>query len=230
MVLGMIGWIKHARRSSHLSLATKPAAEPRKRPVQARSAATVDAILEATIQVLLAMGKERLTTTQVAMRAGVSVGTLYQYFPNKRALLKASLTRHMDEVERALAEVCVAQRSAGLLEMATALIEAYLGAKMRDVRASATLYAVSSDVEGTAIAKAAGLRSRKNVAALLATAKEGLAKDPEVVASVVLAALNGVARRVLEAQRPEREMEALRGELMELVRSYLVTCAATPRQ
>ncbi|HEX3471637.1 MAG TPA: helix-turn-helix domain-containing protein, partial [Silvibacterium sp.] len=55
--------------------------QPRKSPVQARSTASVSAILEATIQVLLDVGKERLTTTRVAYRAGVSVGTLYQYFP-----------------------------------------------------------------------------------------------------------------------------------------------------
>ena len=72
--------------------------EPRKSPVQARSAASLDAILEATIQVLLQVGKESLTTTKVALRAGVSVGTLYQYFPNKSALLKAALKRHMDGI------------------------------------------------------------------------------------------------------------------------------------
>ena len=47
--------------------------EPRKSPIQARSTASVDAILEATIQVLLSVGKERLTTTRVAMRAGVDL-------------------------------------------------------------------------------------------------------------------------------------------------------------
>src|SRR5207248_3622284 len=70
----------------------------RKSPVQARSAASVDAILEPTIQVLLNVGKERLTTTRVAFRVGVSVGTLYQYFPNKSALLQAALKRHLNEV------------------------------------------------------------------------------------------------------------------------------------
>ena len=80
--------------------------EPRKSPVQARSAASVEAILEATIQVLVDAGKERLTTTRVARRAGVSVGTLYQYFPNKSALLQAALKRHLDEVTDAIELVC----------------------------------------------------------------------------------------------------------------------------
>jgi AcrR family transcriptional regulator len=202
--------------------------KPRKTPVQARSAQTVDAILQATIQVLLAEGKERLTTTQVAHRAGVSVGTLYQYFPNKRALLQASLKRHIDGVSRAIEEACAQHRSKGLLEMGTALISAYLDAKMRDMQASATLYAVSSDVDGAAISRAASARLRRTVADLFATAREGLAKDPEIVASVVFATLHGIAQRVLEAKDPAREMEALREELLLLVHTYLRTCIAVP--
>jgi AcrR family transcriptional regulator len=80
--------------------------DPRKSPVQARSTASVDAILDATIQVLLSVGKERLTTTRVALRAGVSVGTLYQYFPNKSALLQAVLRRHLDAVTSIVERVC----------------------------------------------------------------------------------------------------------------------------
>src|SRR5258706_6387784 len=99
--------MKKARfRSSHLAQHAQAVLEPRKSPVQARSAASVDAILEATIQVLLQVGKERLTTTKVAVRAGVSVGTLYQYFPNKSALLKSALKRHLDEVTKAIELVC----------------------------------------------------------------------------------------------------------------------------
>ena len=76
--------------------------EPRKTPVQARSTVTVEAISEATIQVLLSHGTERFTTTRVAQRAGVSVGTLYQYYPNKRSLLFAVLENHLDHVMQRL--------------------------------------------------------------------------------------------------------------------------------
>ena len=78
------------------------ALKPRKTPTQARSAATVDAIFEATIQVLLAAGGQRLTTTRVAERAGVSVGTMYQYFPNKQALLYAVVHQHCRDTTRVI--------------------------------------------------------------------------------------------------------------------------------
>ena len=68
--------------------------EPRKTPQQTRSVITVQAINDATIQVLLKAGQERLTTVRVAERAGVSVGTLYQYFPNKQSLLFAVREQH----------------------------------------------------------------------------------------------------------------------------------------
>jgi AcrR family transcriptional regulator len=211
-----------------LPAAAKPALQPRKTPLQARSAVTVQAILDAAIQVLLACGKERLTTTLVARRAGVSVGTLYQYFPNKSALLQAALRRHMDEVRQAVDHACAQNNGTGLLEMSTALIDAFLAAKMRSVKTSAALYAVSSDIEGAAIAKSVSILALRSIAALFASAREGLAKDPEVVASVVQAALNGISRRVLESKSPEREYDILRGELIALVHAYLRTCAASP--
>jgi len=80
--------------------------EPRKTPIQARSTVTVEAISEATIQVLLSHGAERFTTTRVAERAGVSVGTLYQYYPNKQSLLFAVLEHHMNNVATRVEAAC----------------------------------------------------------------------------------------------------------------------------
>jgi AcrR family transcriptional regulator len=67
------------RRTSQISL--------RKQPKQARSAELVAVILEAAVQVLAKEGARRFTTARVAEKAGVSVGSLYQYFPNKAAIL-----------------------------------------------------------------------------------------------------------------------------------------------
>jgi AcrR family transcriptional regulator len=199
--------------------------EPRKSPVQARSAASVDAILDATIQVLLRVGKERLTTTRVALRAGVSVGTLYQYFPNKSALLQAALKRHLDEVTEAVERVCREQEGSALQPMATALINAFLEAKMRDAKTSVALYSVSSDVDGAKIAQQMGVRVNKAIIEMLASASESLTKDPQLVASMLASAMAGVSRRLLESRAPEKEFETLRQELVFLASAYLAACS-----
>jgi AcrR family transcriptional regulator len=201
-----------------------PTLKPRKTPIQARSTASVDAILQATLQVLTSVGKERLTTTRVAARAGVSVGTLYQYFPNKSALLQAALRRHMDHVRSAIETVCAQQRSQSLLDMGTALIFAYLEAKMQNVKASAALYAVSSDVDGAAIARASSQRARRAIVDLFTSAREPLTKDPEIIANAVVSALNGFSRSLLESKSPELQLEPMRDELNILVHAYLRTC------
>jgi AcrR family transcriptional regulator len=72
----------------------KPAATVHKRPKQERSQATVEAILTATTRILTEQGYAQFTTNRVAELAGVSVGSLYQYFPNKEALIVALMEHH----------------------------------------------------------------------------------------------------------------------------------------
>src|SRR5271155_2767647 len=76
--------------------------EPRKLPRQERSGATVDAILEAAAQVFERRGYAAGTTNRIAERAGISIGSLYQYFPNKDAILVALVRRHLEEATAAL--------------------------------------------------------------------------------------------------------------------------------
>jgi AcrR family transcriptional regulator len=195
--------------------------EPRKSPVQARWAASVDAILDATIQVLLRVGKERLTTTRVALRAGVSVGTLYQYFPNKSALLQAVLKRHLGEVTETVELVCEEQRGRALREMVTALISAFLEAKMKDPKTSVALYSVSSDVDGVRIGQQMGLRSNRAIVRMLESASDPLGTDPQPVASVLQGAMVGVSRRMLESGAAEKQFESLRRELIVMACAYV---------
>lgn len=83
----------------------KPKLSPRKQTVQARSAVTVEIIVEAAARILEERGLEGYTTNAVADRAGVSIGSLYQYFPNKDAITIALIQREtadlFADVERA---------------------------------------------------------------------------------------------------------------------------------
>jgi AcrR family transcriptional regulator len=185
----------------------------------------VDAILEATVQVLLRVGKERLTTTGVALRAGVSVGTLYQYFPNKSALLQAALKHHLDKVTSAVELACEGQKGRTLREMVTALITAFLEAKMTDAKTSIALYSVSSDVDGAKIAQQMGVRSNEAIARMLATASEPLTTDLQLVASMLQGAMFGVSRRMLESGAAEKQFDSLREELIFFACSYVDACS-----
>jgi AcrR family transcriptional regulator len=80
------------------------ALSPRKRPVQPRAQATVEVILTAAAQLLERDGLARFTTNAVAARAGVSIGSVYQYFPSKEALTAVLIERSLAELERSLTQ------------------------------------------------------------------------------------------------------------------------------
>jgi len=186
----------------------------------------VDAILKATVQVLLRVGKERLTTTRVAERAGVSVGTLYQYFPNKRALLQAALRRNLEDVGDAVELACKEQEGKTLREMATAVVTSFIDAKMRDPRASIALYSVSSDVDGARIVQQMKIRHSQAIVRMLATSSEPLATDPQLVADMLQGTVGGVIRAILESSAPEKQLDVLREELIVVACAYLDACSA----
>ena len=90
-------------------MARRALTNPRKQASQQRSRATVDALIEATARILVREGFDAVSTNRIAEQAGVSVGSLYQYFPGKEALVAAVIDRHhrelMQVVRGALAEV-----------------------------------------------------------------------------------------------------------------------------
>ena len=79
-------------------MARKPPTKPRKLASQERSRATVDALVEATARILVKEGFDKASTNRIAEVAGVSVGSLYQYFPSKEALVAAVVERHQQEI------------------------------------------------------------------------------------------------------------------------------------
>jgi AcrR family transcriptional regulator len=107
----------------------RPLTSPRKIAAQARSRATVDALLEATARILVAEGFDRASTNRIAAAAGVSVGSLYQYFPSKEAVVAAVIARHnrdlMQVVRDALEEVASQPLDEGVRKLVAAAIEAH---------------------------------------------------------------------------------------------------------
>ncbi len=194
--------------------------EPRKTPIQQRSTVTVEAISEATIQVLLAVGLDRLTTTRVAERAGVSVGTLYQYFPNKHALLNAVLKVHSIKVAEAVEGACRANRGAAVAVLVEAVVAAFVNAKLERRDVSTALYAAASEPEGAAVVRRFSKRVHRALTAALADAAGAKLDDMEFVALMFYSAMAGATRAVLEAGATAKMVVRLRAELLLLCQGY----------
>jgi hypothetical protein len=134
----------------------------------------------------------------------------------------------MDEVMEAVERVCKEQEGNTLQQMATALITAFLTAKMRDAKTSVALYSISSDLDGAKIVQQMGVRANKAIVAMLKTSCEPLGKDPQLIASIVQGAMAGVSRRLLESDSPEKQFETLRQELVFLVSAYFEASSVRP--
>ena len=106
----------------------KPLPKPRKAPRQARSQLMVEVILEATARVLGERGYTGTNTNLVAERAGVSVGSVYQYFPNKDSLVTALHERHAAQMDAAIDTVLGASRARSLRGHVQAMVRALLAA------------------------------------------------------------------------------------------------------
>ena len=202
--------------------------KPRKMPRQARSAATVDAIFQATFQVLLKDGAPRLTTTRVAERAGVSVGTMYQYFPHKKALLYAVLQQHLETVAEAMEAACARYAGQRLAVISDGLVAAYLDAKTRQVATSRALYAVAAELDTADLIGGISRRVQEVIAPVLASASDARFDDLDSVSFALRVVLAGSARAVLERGATSSTLAILRAQLPVVCRAYLST-ASRPR-
>ncbi|GAB7126190.1 TetR family transcriptional regulator [Silvimonas sp. JCM 19000] len=190
---------------------------PRRRPVQARSTVTVEAIFEASIQVLRAEGLERFNTTRVAARAGVSVGSLYQYYPNKQSLLAAVLEKHLLHVVAAVEEACVHVQGAPASEVGAAVATAYFNAKIQRADVSSALYAVAAMVDSRALIDTV----RQRIGSAVVAALPPSLPQRALMAETLLGALTGPIQRWLEDEPSPAQLDAMRQQLVRLARAYL---------
>ena len=96
----------------------------RRRPQQRRALETVSAVLEAAVRILKREGVDGLTTNRIAEVAGVSIGSVYQYFPDKGAIFSALHRRHIEAVDRLVAAQLTRHAASSLEELMRALIGA----------------------------------------------------------------------------------------------------------
>ena len=104
----------------------------RRRPKQRRAHQTVDAVLDAVVRVLKREGFGAVTTNRIAEVAGVSIGSVYQYFPNKQAIFVALHQRHMDQIDRMVETKLIHYAASPLDDLIRAMIEGMIEAHNTD--------------------------------------------------------------------------------------------------
>ncbi len=120
-------------------MTARPRTVPRKKPRQSRAQVTVYAILDATAHILMRDGYEGLSTNRVAERAGVSIGSLYQYFPGKESLVAELLERYSRKIHDMVVKMLGSLSSAEPEEVTRALVTAMVDLKLESPKLAKVL-------------------------------------------------------------------------------------------
>jgi AcrR family transcriptional regulator len=198
-----------------------PPISSRKQPQQARSAVLVAAILDAAVQVLAKEGARRFTTARVAERAGVSVGSVYQYFPNKAAIL---FRLQSDEWRQTTEMQCRILEEAGRppLDRLRLLVHAFLRSECDEAEVRGALNDAAPlyrDAPEAAEVRAAG---RHAVAAFMREALPDAADATRALAGdLIMTTLSEVCKSFSETPRTAAEIETYAGALADMLCAYL---------
>jgi len=176
----------------------QPKTSPRKQPRQDRSKATVDTILAATARVILRRGFDAMTTNAVAEAAGVSIGSLYQYFPNKEALVAALIERHVEEMSGAVATKLARVGQLPIADAVRAMIELTIRAHSVEPELHRVLTEQVPRVGRMAKLREADAMLHRMVSAVLAERRDELAiQDPDLSAFILVSTIEAIAHRAV---------------------------------
>jgi AcrR family transcriptional regulator len=194
-----------------------PKLEARKRPEQARSRETVDAILAATAKLCVRDGVEKTSTNRIAETAGVSIGSLYQYFSSKEAVLAALLERHENRMLKVISSHLVELDQEDLPALARTLVGAVLDAHKVEPGLHRVLLEQGINKGPRAVDRAIQDLIKN---ALLRRRSEVQIGDVEVGAFLLVAAVEAACHQAVH-DRPELlKRDALLEELTDLVVRY----------
>ena len=193
----------------------------RKQPKQARSADLVAAILEAAAQVLAKEGAQRFTTARVAEKAGVSVGSLYQYFPNKAAILfrlQSDEWRQTTELLRAILE----DDHRPPLERLRALVHAFIRSECDEAGMRVALNDAAPLYRDAPEAKEARVSGGRTVQVFMREALPKASKATRALAGdLIMSTLSAVGKQFSESPRTPAEIEAYADALADMFCAYI---------
>lgn len=191
---------------------------PRKKPRQERSAATVAAITQAAAYIFRKRGYAATTTNAIAERAGVNIASLYQYFPNKEAILGALLKDHAEATRRAVTEVMAQHAGKGLI--------ANIRAIAKSVQAT---HAIEPELHEIFTVEAARLGFQPFdteydhvfVAARAQFIRESGLRDPALALWIVETCVHAVFHQAFAERRDQANSDLLVDEIVRLVVPFL---------
>jgi len=206
----------------------KPAArlKVRKDPRQERSKVMVEAILEAAAQIFAELGYARATTNKIAERAGVSVGSLYQYFPNKDSLIARLNDLHQTRIHEVAGNALkrFGDHSMGLDEGLRLFLDELYEVHEADptlTRALSREVMREADVNDHSHAYDEEEAHLNHLAMLLFNRPDVRDGDPAVITAIMGQAISHLTRWVLHDAPPGLDRDALREETARLLLRYL---------
>lgn len=196
---------------------------PRKHPVQSRAQATVEAVLVAAGSVFSREGYAAGTTNRIAEKAGVSIGTLYQYFPNKDALVVALVERHTREAN-ALIERLMRDPGGPVGAMVRRYVEAMVALHEEDPRLHRMLFEQAPHPAAlNAALDALEDATIDAITALLQAHPDVRVKHPEVAAYVLVQSVEALCHRfVLHPPRSLKTRACFVEEVVAMLSAYLM--------
>ncbi|WP_241064186.1 TetR family transcriptional regulator [Achromobacter xylosoxidans] len=205
------------RRSTRLS--------ERKQPQQARSAELVAAILQAGAQVLAKEGAARFTTARVAEKAGVSIGSLYQYFPNKAAILYRLQTQEWQQTSDLLRRLLEDARHAPPQRLRN-LVHAFVRSECEEAVMRVALNDAAPLYRDAPEARATKEEGGRIVLAFLEEALPNASDATRVlVGDLITHTLSAVGKQFSESPRTDAEIEAYADALADMLCAYLDSLA-----
>jgi AcrR family transcriptional regulator len=202
---------------------------PRKLPRQERAKETVDSLLQATSKVLIRDGYDHASTNKIALKAGVSIGSLYQYFPNKQALVAELIDRHCEKMATVCREALRASADASLETAVHETVKAMVAAHSIDPK----LHAVIKE-QVPRVGKLQKLNELHDLMGELV--KEQLLRrsarlrvpDVELAAFLVVEVVDGLIHAAIDPRRKPRDPGRVIAEIADLVLAYLTKPQLAP--